>query len=69
MVLSASQMDEAKRTHMWAAHENQVTLPLETAPVGDPGGPAAQAIDPAAVAAALRNELSTVQWTQVRRAR
>jgi putative ABC transport system permease protein len=67
MVLSASQMAEAKRTHMWAAQENQVTLPLETAPAQLPGTAPRPAIDPAAVAAALRRELSTVQWTQVLR--
>ncbi|MDP9692977.1 UNVERIFIED_ORG: putative ABC transport system permease protein [Arthrobacter globiformis] len=65
MVLSASQMEEAKRTHMWAAQENQVSLPLETAPVNGTGTGPDQAIDPAAVAAALRRELGTVQWTQV----
>jgi putative ABC transport system permease protein len=65
MVLSASQMEEAKRTHMWAAQEGQVSLPLETAPVNATGTGPDQAIDPAAVAAALRRELSTVQWTQV----
>jgi putative ABC transport system permease protein len=65
MVLSASQMTEAKRTHMWAAQENQVSLPLETAPVQSPGTAPAPDIDPAAVDAALRRELSTVQWTQV----
>ncbi|MFP3460554.1 hypothetical protein R5O87_06875 [Arthrobacter globiformis] len=65
MVLSASQMAEAKRTHMWAAQENQVSLPLETAPVQAPGAAPAPDIDPAAVAAALQRELSTVQWTQV----
>lgn len=65
MVLSASQMAEAKRTHMWAAQENQVSLPLETAPVQSPGTALAPEIDPAAIDAALRRELSTVQWTQV----
>ena len=65
MVLSASQMEEAKRTHMWAAQENQVSLPLETAPVQSPGMASAPNIDPAAVDAALRRELGTVQWTQV----
>ncbi|MFE4837657.1 FtsX-like permease family protein [Arthrobacter sp. NPDC056691] len=65
MVLSASQMEEAKRTHMWAAQENQVSLPLETAPVQSPGAAPAPDIDPAGVAAALQRELSTVQWTQV----
>jgi putative ABC transport system permease protein len=65
MVLAASQMEEAKRTHIWAAQEDQVSLPLETAPVNATGTGPDQAIDPAAVAAALRRELSTVQWTQV----
>ncbi|WP_306920932.1 FtsX-like permease family protein [Arthrobacter globiformis] len=65
MVLSASQMQEATRTHMWAAQENQVSLPLETAPVPSPGTASAPPIDPAAVAAALQRELSTVQWTQI----
>ncbi|MFF2314666.1 FtsX-like permease family protein [Arthrobacter sp. NPDC058097] len=65
MVLSASQMAEAKRTHMWAAQENQVSLPLETAPVQSLGMAPAPDIDPAAVDAALRRELSTVQWTQL----
>ena len=65
MVLSASQMAEAKRTHMWAAQENQVSLPLETAPIQAPGTASAPPIDPAAVAAALHRELETVQWTQV----
>ncbi|UKA55091.1 hypothetical protein LFT45_03870 [Arthrobacter sp. FW305-BF8] len=67
MVLSASQMEEAKRTHMWGAQENQVSLPLETAPVQAQGTASGRTIDPAAVAAALRRELSTVQWTQVLR--
>jgi putative ABC transport system permease protein len=66
MVLSASQMEEATRTHMWAAQENQVSLPLETPPVQSPGA-AVPPIDPAAVAAALQREVSTVQWTQVLR--
>ncbi|WP_395401577.1 FtsX-like permease family protein [Arthrobacter sp. UC242_113] len=65
MVLSASQMEEAKRTHMWAAQENQVSLPLETALAQTAGLGPGQAIDPAAVTAALRRELGTVQWTQV----
>ncbi|MFE4543356.1 FtsX-like permease family protein [Arthrobacter sp. NPDC056727] len=65
MVLSASQMEEAKRSHLWAARVNQVSLPLETAPVQSPGTAPAPAIEPAAVTAALQRELSTVQWTQV----
>lgn len=63
MVLSASQMEEAKRSHLWAARENQVSLPLET--VQSPGTATPPAHDPAAVDAALRRELGTVQWTQV----
>jgi putative ABC transport system permease protein len=67
MVLSASQTEEAKHSHMWTAQENQVALPLETVPVQPPGMHPAPAIEPAAVASALQRELSTVQWTQVLR--
>lgn len=75
MVLAASQLEDAKRTHYWSAHQFQTVLPLTMA--GPPvaasaeggedqgrGAPVSRAVDPAALSAVVRRSLETVEWTQ-----
>lgn len=66
MVLTASQLEDAKRTHYWSALQHQGTLPLkETGPLlADGTVPPATSEDPAALTSALEQALGTVEWTQ-----
>lgn len=70
MVLAASQLEDAKRTHYWSAHQFQAVLPLAMAgpPVAEDAQsrfvPASRVVDQAALSAVVRQSLETVEWTQ-----
>ncbi|HET7140152.1 MAG TPA: hypothetical protein VFI36_08335 [Arthrobacter sp.] len=70
MVLAASQLEDAKRTHYWSAHQFQAVLPLTLpgTPTADAanGGLAAasRTVDPAALSGLVRESLAAVEWTQ-----
>ncbi|WP_426998220.1 hypothetical protein [Pseudarthrobacter sp. N5] len=67
IVLASSQQEDAKRTHYWSALQNQGVLPLsEPGPLHADGTvPEPKAIDPGVLTMALKQESSTVAWTQV----
>jgi putative ABC transport system permease protein len=80
MVLAASQLEDAKRTHYWSAHQFQAVLPLTMPgppvaaslaagpPVAEEAqdrlAPDSRAVDQAALSAVVRQSLETVEWTQ-----